>query len=303
MLESGKTILDKANKQKYAVGAFNVSNLEILQAAVDAAAELKSPIIIQTSESAIKYAGMQNLVSLARNQAAAVKIPIALHLDHGKDMETIRNAISSGYTSVMIDASDEEFEKNIALTKKVAEIAHKKGVSVEGELGTLGGKEDYVSGKVQFTEPDSAKEFVEKTGIDCLAVAIGTSHGAYKFKSSQKLDIKRLEKIKKLVKMPLALHGASGVYKNAVHSAEKYGANLKGAKGNSDTEIRAAIKAGINKVNTDTDLRIAFTAALRRQLHEHPEIFDPREILKPAKEGIKQMVIRRIRIFGSQNKA
>ncbi len=297
MLVSGKKILDQANKGRYAVGAFNISNLEILQAVIEGAAERKSPVIVATSESAIKYARIENLVSLTANLAKREKINIALHLDHGKDMGIIKKAVESGYTSVMIDASEFPFEKNASMTKRVVQMAHKKGISVEGELGTLGGKEDYVTGKIQFTDPDSAKEFAEKTGIDCLAVAIGTSHGAYKFKGDSKLDIDRLKMIKNKVKMPLALHGASGVYKDVVCSAKKYGARLGNPRGNPDSEIIAAVKAGINKVNTDTDLRIAFTCGIRKQLQNKPEVFDPREIMNSAKEEMKKMVIRRIKLF------
>ncbi len=300
MLVSGKKILDQANKGKYAVGAFNVSNLEILQAVIEGAAERKSPVIVATSESAIKYAEIENLVSLTANLAKREKINIALHLDHGKNMDVIKKAIASGYTSIMIDASDQPFEKNASITKKVVQISHKKGISVEGELGTLGGKEDYVSGKAQLTDPDAAKEFVEKTGIDCLAIAIGTSHGAYKFKGQCKLDIERLKKIKRLVKIPLALHGASGVYEDVVAAAGKYGAKIGHSKGNTDSEIRAAIKAGINKVNTDTDIRLAFTYGIRKQLYENPQVFDPREILGIAKQEMKKMVIRRIRLFAQK---
>lgn len=300
MLVNSRLILNKADKGRYAIGAFNVSNLEIMQAVIEGASELRSPVIVQTSESAIKYAGMQNLVAMTRNLSGTAKIPVALHLDHGKTIETIKKAIESGYTSVMIDASDQPFEKNAAITKRIALLAHKKEVSVEGELGTLGGKEDYVSGRAELTDPGMAKEFVEKTGVDCLAVAIGTSHGA--FKAAARLDIKRLKKIKKLVKIPLALHGASGVYRDIVAKAEKYGAKLESAKGNSDTEIQVSIAAGVSKVNTDTDLRLSFTAGLRKCLKEKTNLFDPREIMKEAKNEMKRMVKRRIILFGSSNK-
>ena len=302
MLVSMKSLLDKANKGKYAVGAFNINNLEIIQAVAAAAAKLNAPVILQTSESAIAYAGIENLVALAKTFAGLNKIPIALHLDHGKNPDVIKKAINSGYTSVMIDASDKDFDENIRLTKQVVSWAKNK-VSVEAELGTLGGKEDYVSGKVQFTDPDKALEFIKKTRIDALAVAIGTSHGAYKFKGNAELDIARLKEIKNKVKIPLVLHGASGVPQWIVDKANQYGAKIENAEGVPDEQIKLAIKNGINKINTDTDIRLSFTAAIREFFAKNPSEFDPRKILAPAKQLMQQVVEQRIKTFGSGGKA
>lgn len=303
MLVRSKILLDKANKGKYAVGAFNISNLETMQAIVNAAVKLKAPVILQTSESAIKYAGMENLVALAKTFAKSNKIPIALHMDHGKNLNLIKTAINSGYTSVMIDASDKDFDENIRITRQVVGWARKKKVSVEAELGALGGKEDYVSGKIQFTDPNKAAEFVKKTRIDALAVAIGTSHGAYKFRGEAKLDINRLKEIKNKVKIPLVLHGASGVPKGVVDNANKYGAKIENAKGVPDEQIKLAIKNGINKINTDTDIRLAFVASIREFIANNPSEFDPRKILGNARELMQQVVEQRIRAFGSGGKA
>jgi fructose-bisphosphate aldolase class II len=304
MLATLKQVLDKANKGGYAVGAFNINNLEILQAIVRAAAKLKSPVILQTSEGAIEYAGMRYLKCLVAQAAQEHKLPIVLHLDHGRDLATIRQAIAGGYTSVMIDGSHLPFEENIAVTKKVVGWARAKGVSVEGELGTIGGAEDKVSSRnIILTEPSAAKEFVERTGVDALAIAIGTSHGAYKFAGAAKLDIKRLAQIKKLLKMPLVLHGASGVPDWLVRTAERYGAELGKPEGLPDEQISAAIKSGINKINTDTDLRLAFDAGVREIIMTRPKDFDPRHILGRARELMQEVVEHRIKLFGSAGKA
>ncbi len=303
MLVTTKKILDMANRQKYAVGAFNISDLEILQGIVNAAVRKKSPVIIQTSQSAIEYARMENLVCLAMNEIEKNKITAALHLDHGTDIKIIRKAIKSGYTSVMIDGSHLEYKKNVAVTKKVVVLAHKKGISVEGELGTIGGGEDYVKGRIQYTDPDSAKDFVAKTGIDSLAVAIGTSHGAYKFQGKAKLDIQRLKLIKKKVKIPLVLHGASGVPKEIVRIANRAGAKLDEVQGVPDSQIRLAVMNGINKINIDTDLRLAFTAAERSFLKKNPKEFDPRKILNEARTVVQNVVEKKIELFGCGGKA
>jgi fructose-bisphosphate aldolase class II len=303
MLATLKQVLDKANKGNYAVGAFNINNLEILQAIVRAAAKLKSPVILQTSEGAIEYAGMRYLKCLVAQAAQEHKIPIVLHLDHGRDLATIRQAIASGYTSVMIDGSHLPFEENITVTKKVVGWARAKGVSAEGELGTIGGAEDKVSSRnIILTEPEAAKEFVERTGVDALAIAIGTSHGAYKFAGAAKLDIRRLAQIKKLLKMPLVLHGASGVPDWLVRTAERYGAELGKPEGVPDEQISAAIKSGINKINTDTDLRLAFDAGVREIIMTQPKDFDPRHILGRARELMQEVVEHRIQLFGSGGK-
>ena len=302
MFTSTKKILQKAHKGNYAVPHFNINNMEIVQGVIRAAEKLRSPVILATSEGAIKYAGMDYLYCLAHT-ASQAKVPVALHLDHGKDMKTIKKAINSGYSSVMIDASHEKFEKNIAFTKKVVSWARKKGISVEAELGTIGGKEDLVSArKIIYTNPQKASEFVQRTGCDFLAVAIGTSHGAYKFKGTAKLKIDILKEIKKITKIPLVLHGASGVPKKIVQLAEKYGADLTGVKGVPDAQIRLAVKNGINKINTDTDLRIAFDAAVRKFIKHKPKDFDPRHILSPARDLIQEVAEQRIILFGSKGR-
>ncbi len=303
MLTSTKTILGKAHRQNYAVGHFNINNMEIVQGVVQAAENLRSPVILATSEGAIEYAGINFLYNLAVTASELSKVPIALHLDHGKDMENIRKCIQLGYSSVMIDASHEEFEKNIQLTKQVVQLAHKKGISVEAELGTIGGKEDKVhSNSIIYTNPTKAQEFVERTGCDFLAVAIGTSHGAYKFSGTAKLRIDLLKQIKAKTRIPLVLHGASGVPQSIVNLAEKYGAKLSGVKGVPDSQIRLAVRNGINKINTDTDLRIAFDAGVRRFIQTQPQDFDPRHILGSARSLIQQVVEQRIRVFGSAGK-
>jgi len=303
MLASTKQILQRAYKRKYAVPHFNINNMEIVQGVVQAATNMKSPIVLATSEGAIKYAGINFLYELARTASELTNVPVALHLDHGKDMEIIKRAIKLGYSSVMFDGSHLPFEKNVKLTKKIVGWAHKKGISVEAELGTIGGTEDLVSSKkIIYTDPDKAAEFVSRTGCDFLAVAIGTSHGAYKFKGRAQLKIDLLKEIRKKCGVPLVLHGASGVPQNVVKMAEKYGAKLSGVKGVPDLEIKKAVKNGINKINTDTDLRIAFDAAVRKFIHKKPKDFDPRHILGPARELIREVAEQRIKVFGSRRK-
>jgi fructose-bisphosphate aldolase class II len=304
MLVTLKQILSKAYKERFAVGAFNTNNMEITQAIVDGAVAQKAPVIIATSEGAIKYAGKDYLKAMAYVAAKVNKIPVCLHLDHGRDMQTIKDCVKLGWTSVMIDMSHKKFKENLRETKKVVTLAHKKGVSVEAELGTIGGVEDNVSSRlIQYTNPESAKEFVEKTGIDALAIAIGTSHGAYKFKGEARLDIHLLKEIKTKVKIPLVLHGASGVPVWLITLAARYGAKLGNPQGVPDEQIKMAIKNGIDKINTDTDLRLAFDAAVRKKLVESPEDFDPRHILAPARELMQQVVEHRIKLFGSRGKA
>lgn len=303
MFVDTKKLLLRAQKGKYAVAHFNINNLEMVQGVVAAANKLKAPIILATSEGALNYANMDYLYAIAKTAAEKSSVPIALHLDHGKDLKIIKQAIRKGYSSVMIDASHEDFEKNIRLTKQVVSLAHRKGISVEAELGTIGGAEDLVSSRnIIYTDPAKAKEFVVRTGCDFLAVAIGTSHGAYKFhgKASLRQDI--LQKIKQQVKVPLVLHGASGVPKNLVMMAEKYGADLSGVKGVPSLQIRTAIKNGITKINTDTDLRIAFDAAVRKALRAQPQDFDPRHLLAPARQLIREVAEQRITLFGSAGK-
>ncbi len=303
MLAKTKTILGKAKRGGYAVGHFNINNLEMVQGIVQAAENLESPIILATSEGAIEYAGMNFLFCLAFTASELSRVPIALHLDHGKDLKIIKQAVDLGYSSVMFDGSHLPFEENIRLTKQVVQLAHRRGVSVEAELGTIGGKEDLVHSRgIIYTDPDKAKEFVERTGCDFLAVAIGTSHGAYKFNGEAKLKINLLKQIQKKVKVPLVLHGASGVHRDIVHLAEKYGAKLSGVKGVPDSQIRLAVKNGICKINTDTDLRIAFDAGVRKAVKENPKDFDPRQMLAPARDLIRKVVEQRIKVFGSKEK-
>ncbi len=304
MLTTLKHVLARAQKEHYAVGAFNINNLEILQAIVRAAAKLKAPVILQTTEGAISYAGMQYLRCMVLQAAKETHVPIVLHLDHGRDLAIIRQAIKNGYTSVMIDGSHLPFEENIAVTKKVVGWAHAKGVSVEGELGTIGGAEEkVVARKILYTDSDAAKEFVERTGVDALAVAIGTSHGAYKFAGKTALDIQRLKEIRQRVRIPLVLHGASGVPDWLVRTAEQHGAKLGKPEGVPDDQIKEAIKNGIAKINTDTDLRLAFDAGVREFLATAPEDFDPRHILGRARELMQEVVEQRMKLFGSAGRA
>ncbi|MBT4936175.1 class II fructose-1,6-bisphosphate aldolase [Candidatus Woesearchaeota archaeon] len=303
MFANTKNLLKKAQRGKYAVGHFNINNMEIVQGIVQAAQNFKSPVILATSEGAIKYAGMNFLYEIANTAASLSKVPVALHLDHGRDMKVIKQAIKIGYSSVMFDGSNLPFEKNVRMTKKVVRMAHKKGISVEAELGTIGGVEDTViSRNIVYTDPIKAQEFVERTGCDFLAVAIGTSHGAYKFKGNATLDITLLKEIVKNVTVPLVLHGASEVPHDIVKMAEKYGAQLKGVKGVPDSEVRKAVRNGICKINTDTDLRIAFDAAVRQFLKKKPKDFDPRHILSPARDLITKVVEDRMKVFGSKKR-
>ena len=298
MFANTKKLLTLAHKKKYAVPHFNINNMEIVQGVVSAAKKLKSPIILATSEGAIKYAGMEYLLSIAKVASKEAGIPIALHLDHGRDINVIKKAIKLGYSSVMFDGSNLSFKDNIKITSKIVKMAHRKGISVEAELGTIGGAEDLVSSrKIIYTDPAKAEEFVAKTKCDFLAVAIGTSHG----KGLLRQDI--LKEINERIKIPLVLHGASGVPRALVTKAEKYGASLKGVVGVPNAQIRKAIQYGITKINTDTDLRISFDAAVRKFLQQHPKDFDPRHILGPARDLIEKTAQDRIMVFGSKNKA
>jgi len=299
-----KEILQDASKRSYGVGAFNINNLEFLQAIIEAAEEENSPVIIAISEGAMKYGWVELLSTMVKTAAVNAKVPVALHLDHGKNFDKILAAIRYGFTSIMIDASDKPYEENVRLTKEVVKLAHPLGITVEAELGRLLGKEDEVESDVAiYTDPDSAKRFVEETEIDALAVAVGTSHGAYKFKGEAKLDIERIRKINSLTGVPLVLHGASGVPHQLVEEAQKYGAVLKGAKGVPDEEIKRAIEAGIRKINIDTDLRISFLLGVRKYLSEHPEIFDPRKYLGEGRAKVKETIKKKMQLFGSSGKA
>lgn len=274
-------------------------------AVAEAATEEKSPAIVALTPSAIKYGGLAYLSKIVKTASEAAPVPMSLHLDHGEDFDTAQKCIDAGFTSVMIDGSHLKFEDNIALTKRVVDIAHPKGVSVEAELGRLAGVEESTIEEKDaiLTDPNVAAEFVEKTEVDALAVAIGTSHGAYKFKTEPKLDFGRLELIKEKVDIPLVLHGASSVPSWIIEKAAKYGAQLEGAKGIPEDHIRKAITMGIAKINIDTDLRLAFTATVREVLAKSPKEFDPRKILGPAKEAMKEVVKAKMRLFGSSGKA
>lgn len=274
-------------------------------AVAEAATEEKSPAIVALTPSAIKYGGLAYLSKIVKTAAEAAPVPMSLHLDHSEDFDTAQKCIGAGFTSVMIDGSHLKFEDNIALTKRVVDIAHPKGVSVEAELGRLAGVEESTIEEkdAMLTDPNVAAEFVEKTEVDALAVAIGTSHGAYKFKTEPKLDFGRLELIKEKVDIPLVLHGASSVPSWIIEKAAKYGAQLEGAKGIPEDHIKKAITMGIAKINIDTDLRLAFTATVREVLAKSPKEFDPRKILGPAKEAMKEVIKAKMRLFGSSGKA
>jgi len=305
MLVTNKELLKRAQREAYAVGAFNIQNLESLLAVVEAAEEEKSPVIVAVTPSAIKYGGLNYLARLVRTAAETMPVPMSLHLDHGEDVETVKKCLEAGFTSVMIDGSHMPFEENVALTKCVVDLAHQKGVSVEGELGRLTDVEEKTveEREAVLTDPREAEEFVKRTGVDALAVSIGTSHGAYKFKGEPQLDFERLKQIRERVKVPLVLHGASSVPQWIIEKATKYGAELAGAKGIPEEHIRKAISLGITKINIDTDLRLAFTATVREVLANSPKEFDPRKILGPAKEAMKEVVRAKMRLFGSSGKA
>jgi len=300
-LVTTKEMFEKSMKEHFAIGAFNINNMEFIQAITDAAEEAKSPVILQVSSSAIKYARMNYLIKMVEAAVETTTIPIALHLDHGPDFETCKMCIDAGFTSVMIDGSKYDFEENIAITKKVVDYAHSKGVVVEAELGKLAGVED----DVNVAADENAKIFVEKTKCDSLAVAIGTSHGAYKFKGDAKLRFDILQKIKeKLPNTPIVLHGASSVVPELVEMCNNNGGNIPGAKGCPDEMLKQAGENGVSKINVDTDLRLAMTAQIRRVFNEEPSVFDPRKYLGAAKEEIKATVAHKINdVFCSANKA
>lgn len=297
----------KSLKSDYAVGAFNVNNMEIIQGIVDAAKQEQAPIILQVSAGARKYAKPAYLLKLVEAAMVDTGLDICLHLDHGEDFEICKQCIDGGFTSVMIDGSKHPFEDNVALTKKVVEYAHAHGVVVEAELGKLAGVEDNIkvdSKSATYTDPEEAAEFVEKTGVDSLAIAIGTSHGAYKFSGDPQLDFDRLREIHKLIPdTPLVLHGASTVLHEFVDKCNRYGGNIPGAKGVPEEMITEAAKYGICKVNIDTDLRLAMTAEIRKYLAENPKEFDPRKYLGPARDAISSMVSHKIRnVLKSSNR-
>ena len=298
-LVTSTELFKKAYEGNYAVGAFNVNNMEIIQGIVDAAKEENAPLILQVSAGARKYAKHIYLMKLVEAAVEDSGLPICLHLDHGEDFEICKSCVDGGFTSVMIDGSKHSFEENIALTKQVVEYAHARGVVVEAELGRLAGVEDAVNVNAKdasYTDPDQAVEFVERTGVDSLAIAIGTSHGAYKFKGDPSLDFARLEKISALLpNFPLVLHGASTVLPEFVAKCNQFGGKIDGAQGVPEDMLLRAGKLGVCKINIDTDLRLALTAAIREHMALHPADFDPRQYLKPARDAIKGMVQHKIK--------
>ena len=306
-LVTSKEMFKKAYDGKYAVGAFNVNNMEIIQGIVDAAKQENAPLILQVSAGARKYANPIYLRKLVEAAIEDTGLDICLHLDHGEDFEICKQCVDDGFTSVMIDGSKYPFEENIALTKKVVEYAHGKGVVVEAELGKLAGVEDAVKVNTKdatYTDPDQALEFVRRTGVDSLAIAIGTSHGAYKFKGDPSLDFERLETISKLLPdFPLVLHGSSSVPKEFVDLCNKYGGQIPGAAGVPEEMLRRASQMGVCKINIDTDLRLALTACIRQYFVEHPSEFDPRKYLGPGRVAIKDMVAHKMKdVLGCSNK-
>ena len=298
-LVTSKEMFAKALNKDYAIGAFNVNNMEIIQGIVAGAQAEKAPLILQVSAGARKYANPIYLVHLVQAAVEETGLDICLHLDHGADFDICKKCVDDGFTSVMIDGSKHPFEENIKITKEVVDYAHDHGVVVEAELGKLSGVEDAVhvsAAEASFTVPEEAAEFVEKTGVDSLAVAIGTSHGAYKFKGTPYLDFERLKKIRSLIpNTPLVLHGASTVIPEFVDKCNQFGGNIPGAQGVPEDMILEAVKYGVCKVNIDTDLRLAMTAEIRKYLVEHPADFDPRLYLGPAREAIKGMVQHKIK--------
>jgi len=295
-----KQVLEEAKKGNYGVGAFNVNNMEQVQAIVRAAKETNSPVILQASRGALKYT---NLIYIKHLMNAALDensdIPIVLHLDHGDNIETVKTAIGLGFSSVMIDASKYPFEENVRITKEVVDYAHKFGVSVEAELGTIGGAEEDVHDSIRLTDPEKAAEFVKLTGTDVLAVAIGTSHGAYKFNGDAKLAVDLVKVISEKVNIPLVMHGSSTVPAELRDEINKYGGKMPNADGVPLEDIQHAIKNGICKINTDTDIRMTMTATIRKIFSEEPEKFDPRDYLGPAKDAITKFVAQRMNDFGT----
>ena len=296
-------ILKPTSKPNFAVGAFNFVNMETLQAIIGAANKTKSPVIIQTTEGAIDYAGIDYLFNMAKAAEKLATVPVCLHLDHGKDMNYIKAAIKLGYSSIMFDGSKLSFKDNIKQTKKVVKMAHKKNISVEAEIGTIGGTEDKVTSKnIVYADPEQSIEFAKATGCDALALGIGTSHGAFKFAGKAKLRLDILKQVKLETKIPIVLHGASGTPKFILDKAKKFGMNIQGIHGLDEVELRRAIKAGIAKVNNDTDLRLAFSGEVREQLKNKKQ-FDLRKYLGPAREYTQKLVEHRIEVMGSKGKA
>ena len=309
-LVTSKEMFEKAYKGGYAIGAFNVNNMEIIQGITGAAAKLKAPVILQVSKGARSYANRTYLMKLVEAAVIETGLPICLHLDHGDSFEICKSCIDDGFTSVMIDASSKPFAENIALTRQVVEYAHDRGVVVEAELGTLAGIEDEVNVSAEdssYTRPEEVEEFVSKTGCDSLAIAIGTSHGAYKFKPGTKPQLRFdvLEEVEtKLPGFPIVLHGSSSVPQEFVEKINKFGGNMPGAIGVPEDQLRKAASMAVCKINIDSDLRLAMTASIREYLTMHPDHFDPRQYLKPARQAIEDMVSHKIvDVLGCEGKA
>ncbi|MEI7883754.1 MAG: class II fructose-1,6-bisphosphate aldolase [Clostridia bacterium] len=307
-LVTSKEMFKKAYAGGYAIGAFNVNNMEIIQGITEAAKEQNAPLILQVSAGARKYANHTYLMKLVEAAIIETELPICLHLDHGDSFELCKSCIDGGFTSVMIDGSHLSFAENIALTKKVVAYAHDKGVTVEGELGRLAGVEDEIKVAAEdssYTDPDEVDEFVHSTGVDSLAIAIGTSHGAFKFKDEPKLRFDILEEVgRRLPGFPIVLHGASSVIPEYVAKINKFGGSMPGAQGVPEAMLRKAASLSVCKINIDSDLRLAMTGTIREYLAEHPEHFDPRQYLKPAREAIKELVANKIiNVLGCNGKA
>lgn len=304
-LVTSKELFKKAYAGKYAIGAFNVNNMETIQGIVEAGIETKSPLILQVSQGARKYANTTYLKKLIEAAVITSNLPIVMHLDHGDTFEICKACVDDGFTSVMIDASHLPFKQNIELTKRVVDYAHDKGVVVEGELGTLAGIEEHVSNDIsQFTKPEQVEEFVFKTNVDSLAIAIGTSHGAFKFKSKAELRFDILEEISKLLpQFPIVLHGASSVPQDIVQLINDNGGCMQGAKGIPENMLRKAASMAVCKINIDSDIRLAFTGTIRQYFNNNPSHFDPRQYLAPARTAIKEMVKHKIiNVLGCDNK-
>jgi len=307
-LVNSAELFKKAYAGGYAVGGFNVNNMELLQAIVEAGNEERSPLILQFSSGARKYASPVYLRKLVEAAVETTDIPIVLHLDHGDSFEMCKSCVDDGFSSVMIDASKYPFDKNVEITKLVVEYAHAKGVVVEAELGKLAGVEDEVNVAAKdaiYTNPEEVAEFVQRTGVDSLAIAIGTSHGAYKFKGEPNLDFDRLERIEKMIPgFPIVLHGSSSVPQELVEKCNKYGGQLPGAKGIPEEMLRRAARSAVCKINIDTDLRLALTATIREIFATKPSEFDPRQYLGPARTAVKELVRHKlIEVLGSAGKA
>ena len=305
---NSKELLKKAYEGGYALGAFNVNNMEIIQGITEGAKLENAPLILQVSAGARKYAKHVYLMKLIEAAVEDTDLPIVVHLDHGSDFETCKSCIDGGFTSVMIDGSHLPFEENIALTRKVVEYAHDRNVTVEGELGRLAGVEDEVKVKAEdssYTDPDQVQEFAERTGVDSLAIAIGTSHGAFKFKGTPKLRFDILEEVaRRLPGFPIVLHGASSVIPEFVDMVNQYGGKMPGAQGVPEDMLRKAASMAVCKINIDSDLRLAMTGTLRKYLYEHPEDFDPRKYMGPCRDAIREMVRHKIvDVLGCNGKA